>query len=108
MSYKFETEKLKIRKEDDKRIKLSDDDKDNLKRLFSTGEYSIHELSNMFGVCRRTIQFILFPERYEKNKELRELRGGSKIYYDKETQKKYMKTHRQHKKDLYYQGKLKS
>jgi hypothetical protein len=45
---------------------------------------SINKLAKDFKVNKRLIQFILFPERLKKNKELRADRGGSKIYYDRE------------------------
>lgn len=58
---------------------------------------SIHSISKLFRVNKRTIQFILFPERLKRNKELRKARGGEKQYYDKEKHSEYMKTHRQYK-----------
>ena len=58
---------------------------------------SIHNLSKLFKVSRRTIQFILYPERQTKNLEDRAKRGGTRQYYDKEKHKEYMKTHRSYK-----------
>jgi len=59
--------------------------------------YGIRELSRMFKVSRRLIQFILFPERKAKDLENRKARGGSKIYYKKEYHKEKTKEHRRHK-----------
>ena len=60
--------------------KLSDSDKLMIKTLHETGT-SIHSLSRLFEVNRRLIQFILFPDRHQRCIELRQARGGSKIYY---------------------------
>lgn len=62
----------------DRRIKLSDIDKQNIIKLYETGLYSITGLSKTYNVNKRVIQFLLFPERLQRNKELREIRGGSK------------------------------
>jgi len=62
-----------------------------------TNTASIHSLSKLFRVSRRTIQFILYPERQAKNLEDRAKRGGTKQYYDREKNNAYMKTHRQYK-----------
>jgi len=58
---------------------------------------SIHSISKLFRVSRRTIQFILYPERQAKNLEDRAKRGGTKQYYDREKHNAYMKTHRRYK-----------
>lgn len=105
MPYKFESEKLKICRKDDKRVKLSLEQRDEIKYRFSLGE-SIHHLANEFKVCRRTIQFILFPERLKRSLELREERGGSKIYYDREKHNESVERMRRRKKELYDEGRL--
>jgi transposase len=55
---------------------------------------SQRKLAAKFNVSRRTIQFILDPEKLSKNKQRRAERGGSKAYYDKEKHKQSMKKHR--------------
>jgi hypothetical protein len=52
----------------------------------------------MFKVSRKLIQFILFPERHDKNLADRAARGGSKIYYDKDAHRLSMAKHRKKKK----------
>lgn len=61
---------------------------------------TIAGISRLFKVSKRTIQFILFPERAEKNIELRQKRGGSKIYYEKEKHKIAMQKHRNYKRQI--------
>ena len=62
---------------------------------------SIRKITLQFNVNRRLIQFILFPERREKNLQDRQRRGGSKAYYDKDRHKKSIKETRRYKQSLY-------
>jgi hypothetical protein len=58
---------------------------------------SINKISRDFKVNKRLIQFILFPERKKKNVELRNARGGSQIYYNREEHNAAVKSLRQYK-----------
>jgi hypothetical protein len=58
-------------------------------------------MARSFKVDKRLIQFILFPERLELNKKLRQKRGGSKQYYIKERQTKAIREHRNYKYKIY-------
>lgn len=68
------------------------------------GKLSQRAAAELFGVSRRTIQFIWFPEQLEENKKRRAERGGSKQYYDREKHNASMREHREYKKDLYKKG----
>jgi transposase len=57
-------------------------------------------LAKRYGVSRRLITFILNPEKLAENKKRRAERGGSTIYYDRETHTKAMRDHRRYKKRL--------
>lgn len=63
------------------------------------GEMSIGAISRMFNVSKRTVQFIIFPERRLHNVALRKKRGQKK-YYNKEKHAESMRKHREHKKIL--------
>lgn len=102
MPYKFQSDNLKIKKEDNRTRKLNDEQKKDIQEKYSTGIYSYRQLASEYSVCKRTIQFIIKPEKLENNKKLRE----GKSYYDKEKQREYMKNHRDYKKQLYNEGKL--
>jgi Zn-dependent peptidase ImmA (M78 family) len=88
----------------DKRVKLTVAQKQEI--LGFKDIKSQRELANMYGVSRRTIQFILDPQKLIENKQRRAERGGSKQYYDTEAHKQYMQKHRLHKKELHSQGKI--
>lgn len=106
MPYKFETQHLKKRPEDNRRIKLTDDDKKEIVKLYATGMFSQRKLAEMFNVHRRSIQFVLNPEALKINNEQRKERGKDGRYYDKEKQREYMREYRRQKKILCDEGKL--
>lgn len=83
MPFKYIVEHWHLPKEYNRRVKLLPKDKEKIKQLHATGT-SINGIARAFNVSKRSIQFILFPDRAEKAKELRKQRGGSKIYYDRE------------------------
>ena len=87
----------------DRRIKLTDQQREEIMK----SNLSQRKLAEMYGVSRRLIQFIKHPERYERNKKLRELRGGSKIYYDKDKNREAIKEHRRYKQNLYMANEIK-
>ena len=83
----------------DKRKKLSDVEKGLIKEDYLSGA-SIHSMAKKYGVSRRLIQFILFPERLTENLKRREERGGSKVYYNKQVNTQAQRRHRQYKREL--------
>jgi len=102
MPYKHK-DKL-IPKTKDKRVKLTEQDR--LEILDMKGYISQRQLAKLYDVSRRTISFIWYPERLERNKTLRDERGGSKQYYDKDKHREYVKRHRKHKEKLNKEGVL--
>lgn len=102
-----EFEKLRIPREYDLRVKLSQEDKDEIQhRYLVTGGVSQRELANEYKVSRRSIQFAIYPEKRVENYEQRQRRGGWKQYYSTKANTEAMRRHRDHKKELYEQGKL--
>lgn len=106
MPYKFETTKLKMKEEDKRNRKLDNEQKQQIRKLYLTGNYSQRQLAAMYKVSRRTIVFCIYPEKYEKSREDFKKRQKTGIYYDKEKQKQYAKNYRDYKYSLYKEGKL--
>ena len=106
MPYKHEYSepKKEITQFDDRRRKLTDEQREEIKKLYGT--ISQRKLAKMFGVSRRLIIFIGCPEKYKKNLEDRANRGGSKIYYDCDKHTKAIRKHRHHKHNLDKNNKL--
>ena len=84
----------------DKRVKLSANDKIMIKKLYDSG-WAIRKLSRHYEVDKRSIQFILFPERLAHNKELRRkrLENDPQRYYDKEYHAKAVQDLRRRKRN---------
>lgn len=93
-----------IPKELDKRIKLTDEQRTEIKNLYGT--VSQRKLAETYGVSRRLIQFIGDDSKLKANKEARAKRGGSKQYYNKDESTKSIKKHRHYKQKLMLEGKL--
>lgn len=91
----------------DRRVKLTAEDKELVVWLRKEEQISYQKLANRFGVSKRLIIFICKPETKIKELENRAKRGGSKIYYDRESHNASMKDHRDYKKELFSQGLIK-
>ena len=106
MPYKFEKIPINNHKHD-KRVKLTDEDREKIREEYATGTISQRGLAEKYKVSRRLIQFILNPSKHEEAKKKFAERQKDGRYYDKEKQREYMRKHREHKKDLYNKGILK-
>lgn len=103
MPYKFEKTPINNPKLD-KRVKLTDKDREKIKEEYESGSISITSLAKKYKVSKRLVQFILFPERQELAKKNFSERQKDGRYYDRGKHAQYMKNHRDHKKDLNDKG----
>ena len=103
MPYKFETDKIKLPRELNRTIKLTDEDRERIKKLYLDGT-SIHGIARAFKgkCCKRTVQFVLFPERMQAAKANRD----GKKYYDREENTEAVKKTRQYKQKMKKAGKI--
>ena len=83
----------------DKRVKYTDEDKENIRRLYSEGK-GIHEITRIIGCSKRYVQFTLFPERLV---QARANRDWTK-YHDRKELTRMTRELRQRKKLLIQQG----
>lgn len=98
MPYKFVTDKIPMPKEKDRRIKLTNRDRMEIKEVY--GHISQRKLAELYGVSRRLIQFIGNPDSREQNLLRRAENGGSMQYYDKDKHTKAVREHRQYKQKV--------
>lgn len=83
----------------DRRYKLTDEQR---VEIFENKQgLSQRKLAKLYGVSRRLITFVMFPERYELNRQQRKEAGSGQKYYDKEKHRVAIKEHRDYKKELY-------
>ena len=58
-------EVLTVPYEHDGRRKITDEQKQEVRRLYEIEGLAIREITRRVGISRRSVQFILFPERAE-------------------------------------------
>ena len=95
-----------IKPEDDKRVKLTGEQREEIRELYKLPDYSQRRLAGQFGVSRRLIQFIVDPAKEEAAKQGYAERQKDGRYYDKDKHAESVREHRHHKHKLYQEGKL--
>ena len=82
----------------DRRVKLTDSDREKIKRLHKKG-LGIREIARMFEkkCSRRLIQFVIYPERLKKLYQTQKEEKHWKIYYNKDKWRESMRNHRKYK-----------
>lgn len=83
----------------DRRTKLIPCQREMIVRLNEEG-WSQRQLAARFKVSKRLIQFVLDPEKQEKNYQKRIEKGGSKQYYNKEKHTECIRNHRRYKHEI--------
>lgn len=96
-------DQIKIPRQYDKRVKLTETDKAEIRRLYTEESWPIRKIARKYEelVCRRTIQFVLFPERDKRLKELRSMARGHLKYYDRKKHSKCIKDLRKRKRQIF-------
>lgn len=85
----------------DRRVKLLPCQRERCYAMHHQDGVPMRALARMFGVDRRLISFVCYPEQRERNLQTREALGGSAKYYDTAKNTKAMRKHRQHKYELH-------
>ncbi|MCR4323039.1 MAG: helix-turn-helix domain-containing protein [Candidatus Azambacteria bacterium] len=99
MPYKFTTNKIKLPREADRRVKLTSDDKARIALLHDQG-LSQRAIARAVGCSRRMVVFILYPERLAHAKALYKDRRKDGRYYDRKKNTEATRKHRRHKKEV--------
>ena len=102
----YKSEKIKLPKELDRRVKLTDEQRDTIKELYSTGGYSLNGLAKQFGVSKKTILLIVNEESAERAKQYRK-EHWKDFQSPKEKHREAIKKTRHYKQSLMLEGKLK-
>lgn len=99
-------DKMKLSEKQDRRIKITSDKKNEIRDLYSSGEYSLNDLAKIYKVSKKTILLTVNKKSYEKNKEYRK-KNWKTYQRDKNIRNEYTKKTREYKKKLYLKGELK-
>lgn len=92
----YKTENKKLPPELDRRRKLSDSQRDEIRHKYSTGFYSLNGLAKEYNVSKKTVLLIVNPESKRKNDE--RIKGHWRDYSpSKEERNAIMRKHRAYK-----------
>ena len=105
MPYKSET--IKLSREQDRRIKLTDEQRQEIREKYASGHYSQRTLAKEYNVSRRTIQFTVDAEKYARAREqFKQRRKDGRYKPSKEEWAEIVRDHRRYKQRLYINGEL--
>ena len=99
------SESIKLPEKFDRRVKLTEEKKDEVRAKYATGFYSLNALAREYGVSKKLILITVNPESKRKNDE--HIKNHWKDYYDRQAHTDAMREHRKYKEDLYVAGKIK-
>jgi len=102
----YKSEKIKLSREQDRRIKLTETQREEIKKEYSTGLIGQRPLAKKYGVSRGLIQIIVNDEIAEKKKQYSK-DSWKKYQLSKEERNKVSREYRRYKQNLYNKGELK-
>ena len=101
----YKSSSIKLSETQDRRRKLTDEQKEEIKRIYESGVCGTRPLAKQFGVSRSTIQVIVNPNRAEKVKQ-RNKDHWRDYRPTKEEWAAIIREHRHYKQQLYVKGEL--
>lgn len=102
----YKSEKMKLKNLQDRRRRLTDEQRQEIIEKYATGEYSWRSLAAEYGVNKGTIGGIVSETR---QKSLHEYKVAHWRNYQKKGEEwnKVVREHRRYKQELYLKGELK-
>jgi ribosomal protein S9 len=91
---------FRIGKENDRRRKLTDEEKADIKKEYDAGGIGTRPLATRYGVSRRLIMFIVHPERLKEYQARQKEEKHWAKYYDKDKRREYQRNFRKHIREL--------
>lgn len=102
----YKSEKIKLKGLQDRRKRLTDEQRKEIKELYGTGCYSLNGLAKRFEVSKKTILLIVNEESAERAKQYRKEHWKEWQRKGEEHNKAIMNT-RRYKQELYLKDELK-
>ena len=102
----YKSEKVKLQGLQDRRKKLTDEQREEIKKLYGTGCYSLNGLAKRFEVSKKTVLLIVNEDSAEKARQYRK-EHWREWQRTGEEWNKTIKNTRKYKQQLYKEGKLK-
>lgn len=102
----YKSEKIKLKGLQDRRKRLTDEQRKEIKELYSTGCYSLNDLAKRFECSKKTVLLIVNKDSAERAKQYRK-DHWKEWQGTKEEHREAIKKTRKYKHQLYKDGKLK-
>lgn len=102
----YKSEKIKLNELQDRRKRLTDEQREEIRELYGTGSYSLNDLARMFHVSKKTVLLIVNKESAKKAKEYRK-EHWREWQRKGEEWNEIVRKHRAYKQELYKNGQLK-
>ena len=102
----YKSEKIKLQGLQDRRKRLTDEQRAEIKELYGTGCYSLNDLAKVFNVSKKTILLIVNKDSAEKAKQYRK-EHWREWQRTGEEWNEIKRKHRKYKQELYENGELK-
>lgn len=103
----YKSDKMKLSREQDRRVKLTDQQRMEIKEKYATGFYSQRGLAAEYHVSRRLISFVIDENKAKICAEqFKQRKADGRYKPTKEEWAATMREHRHYKQSLYVQGKL--
>ncbi len=101
----YKSEKIKLKGLQDRRKKLSDSQREEIKELYGTGLYSLNDLAKKFGCSKKTVLLIVNKESAERAKQYRK-EHWHEWQRKGEEHNEAIRNTRKYKQELYLKGEL--
>ena len=102
----YKSEKIKLTEAQDRRKKLTSEQRKEIEDLYGTGCYSLNGLAKKYNVSKKTILLIVNKESAERAKQYRK-EHWMDFKSTKEEHREAIKKTRHYKQELYLKGELK-
>lgn len=102
----YKSEKIKLNEKQDRRKRLTEEQRKEIKELYRTGLYSLNGLAKRFEVSKKTILLIVNSDSAEKAKQYRK-EHWREWQRTGEEHNEAIKNTRRYKQSLYLKGELK-
>ena len=102
----YKSEKIKLSGLQDRRKRLTDEQRKEIDILYGTGAHSLNDLAKKFGVSKKTILLIVNKDSAEKAKQYRKNHWRDWQRTGEEWNET-VRNYRKYKQELYKDGKLK-
>lgn len=102
----YKSEKMKLTETQDRRKRLTNGQREEIRELYGTGCYSLNDLAKKYNVSKKTILLIVNKDSAEKARQYRKEHWKEWQRKGEEHNEAIRKT-RKYKQELYLKGELK-